>query len=143
MFSPEVCVTFWKGHSIPLPKSIMKSWGKRKVKVQRGTNLPLYIAIMSNFNPSCVLLPNVFPRGLYYFLEGPYYDPTKKYNEVLEKCKVKVQRGPNLPLYIANKYNFDPSCILLPNVFPRGLCYFLERPYYDLTKKYNEVLGKM
>ena len=25
------------------------------------------------------------------------------------KRKVKVQRGPNLPLYIANKYNFDLS----------------------------------
>ena len=59
------------------------------------------------------------------------------------KHKVKVQRGQNLPLYIANKYNFDLSCVLLGNVFPRGMCYFLERPYYDLTKKYNEVLGKM
>ena len=58
------------------------------------------------------------------------------------KCKVKVQRGTNLPLYIANKYNFDPSNVLLPNIFPRGLCYFLERPFYTLTKKYNEVLGK-
>ena len=84
-FSPEVCATFWKGHTMTLLKSILKSWGKRKVK---------------------------------------------------------VQRGPNLPLYMANKYNFDPSCVLLPNAFTRGLCYFLERPYYELTKKYNEVLGK-
>ena len=84
-FSPEVCVTFWKGHYIPLPKSIMKSWGKRMVKVQRGKNFPLYVAILSNYNPSCVLLPNIFPRGLCYFLERPYYDLTKKYNEVLGK----------------------------------------------------------
>ena len=190
-FSPEVCATFWKGHTMTLLKSIMKSWGKRKVKVQRGPNLPLYIANKYNFDPSCVLLPNIFPRGLCYFLERTYCDLTKKYNEVLGKpnlplymaisiiltppvCfyqtffpevyvsfwkghsitslksimnswgkwQVKVQRGTNLPLCIANKYNFDPSCVLLPNVFPRGLCYFFEKPYYDLTKKYNKVLGK-
>merc|ERR1711954_339927 len=84
-FSPEVYVICWKGHTMTLPKSIMKSWGKLKVKVQRGTNLPLYIAIMSNFDPSSVLLPNFFPRGLCYFLERPYYDLNKKYIEVLGK----------------------------------------------------------
>ena len=59
-----------------------------------------------------------------------------------EKHKVKVRSGPNLPLCIAIKYNSDPSVVLLPKVYPRGLCYFLERTYCDLTKKYNEVLGK-
>merc|ERR1712081_102793 len=111
----------------------MKSWGKHKVKVQGGANLLLYIAIMSNFNPCCVLLPNVFPGSLCYFLERPYYDLTKSILKSWGKRKVKVQRGTNLTLYIANKYNFDPSNVLLPHIFPRGLCYFLERPYDELT----------
>ena len=81
-----------------LLKSKMKSWGKRKLKVQRGTNLSLYIAIMSYIDPSCVLLPNVFQEVCATFWKGYTMLLLKSIMKFWEKCKVKVEWGPNLPL---------------------------------------------
>ena len=126
MFSQEVFALFWRGHSITLLESIMKSWGKHKVKVQRRP--PLYIAINMILTPP-VYFYQTFSWEVYVtFWRGHTINWLKIIMKYLGKHKVKVERGPNLSVYIAIKCNFDPCCEILQNVFPRGLCSFLEMP---------------